>query len=934
MEFRVLGPLEVHADEAVRLGGPRPRALLGVLLVHAGQAVSAEHLIDQVWGERPPATATASLQMHVSALRKVLGARLVTTPSGYRLDATADEVDAPRFEAMVGQARDHLPERPASAAAGLAAALALWRGEPYAGVPAGSDVEAHRRRLAELRLAAQEDRLDAELAVGRHAHAVSELAGLVVEHPTRQRLAGLHLLALYRCGRTADAQAAYLRLCRAMDAELGAEPAAEVAALARAIDRRDPTLDPPSPVPRQPSRFVGRRHELERLADQLGRASLLTVTGPGGAGKTRLAMELARDTAADHPDGVHVVELASAQPGSSVAERVAAALSVQAGAGESALDALAGHLRGARALLVLDNCEHLVDDCGRVVADLLGHCAGLRILATSREPLGVAGERVWPLAGLAVPAAGDDPDVAARTEAVRLLADRGDAARPGFVVRRENASVAGELCRRLDGLPLAIELAAAQLRTLSLDEVATQIGRRLGGRLGLADRRARTAPDRHRTMRAAIDWSHDLLATDEREMFRRLSVFAGGCGAEAAERVTGQPHDVLERLVDRSVLVAEPHADGMRYRMLELVREYATERLLDAGNGELATGLRRRHAEWCAALAGQAVQAGAEHAAWMRRLAAEEPNLRAAVRWCLGVGGDAECALRIVAPLWWYWAPNGLAAEALGWLRQAMVEAERVPAPLRARTLRAAASLARHCGDPAEARTLGERSLATYRELGDAVAVAGALNGLCFTAFALRDFAEALRCAEEALAVAERAGDDLQTASALINKALSLRALDRSGGVVPMMVEARQRFRAIGERNGEAAALAGLAMMARRNGEVAECRQLALASLAAYREAGQVERQLALVNELAMVELAQGRPASALRLLAVTARERGRLRSPLVMTDEIAEEERCWADTRAALGDRAATVIASARTVSLRTVVADLLDGAGHATTP
>ncbi|HEY0804532.1 MAG TPA: BTAD domain-containing putative transcriptional regulator, partial [Pseudonocardiaceae bacterium] len=537
VDFRVLGPLRVLVDgEPARLGGPRPRAVLGALLVRVGQAVSVAHLIDQVWGEDPPATATAALQMHVSALRKVLGDRLVTAPSGYQLDATPGDVDAVRFEDMISQARRHLTERPARAVADLAAALALWDGEPYTDVPAGSDVTASRLRLVELRLSALEDRMDAELTLGRHARIVAELTGLVVEHPLREGLAGLYLTALYRCDRIADAQAYYQELRQRLDTELGLEPGPDIAALARAIDRRDPTLDPPTTIPVPPSRFIGRRGALEQLAGQLGRSRLLTVTGPGGSGKTRLALELARDTEIDHPDGVYVVELASAQDEGSIPDRLATALSVGARVDEPLTRTLITHLRDFRALVVLDNCEHLIDGCAKLAAELLSNCAGLRILATSREPLGVTGEHIWPLAGLAMPAPTDSPSSAARTEAVRLLADRGAAARAGFIIDSRNIELAGQLCRTLDGLPLAIELAAAQLRTMSLAELTAHIGRRIGTTLALADRRSRTTPERHQTMRAAIDWSYRLLSPAEQGLFRRMSVFAGGCGLDAAIR--------------------------------------------------------------------------------------------------------------------------------------------------------------------------------------------------------------------------------------------------------------------------------------------------------------------------------------------------------------------------------------------------------------
>ena len=523
MEFRVLGALEVLVSgEPARLGGPRPRAVLSTLIVHAGTPVSTGHLIDQVWGSQPPATAMASLQMHVSALRKVLGDRLVTTNSGYQLNAADDELDASRFVAIIDAVRPLLGERPTRAIADLASALALWRGEPFTGTPAGSDVAAARLRLSELWLSALEDRIEAELGLGRHGEVIAELAELVVRHPVRERLTGLYLLALYRCGRISDAQAAYQRLRAELAAELELEPGAELVSLARAIDRRDPTLNPPTQIPAPASRFIGRRREVERLAAQLGTTRLLTVTGPGGSGKTRLALELARDTTTDHPDGVYIVELASSPTGGTVADRIADALtsrtlahrprggltkSVRSRTEEPLVTTLANHLRGWRALIVLDNCEHVIAKAAAVAAELLSNCVGLRILATSREPLGVAGEEVWPAGRLDRAGQNERAATAVTTEALRLLADRGQGVRAGFTITGRDVEVASRLVRRLYGLPLAIELAAAQLRTRSLAELTNQLETKYGSQLALADRRTRTLPDRHQTMRAAIDWA-------------------------------------------------------------------------------------------------------------------------------------------------------------------------------------------------------------------------------------------------------------------------------------------------------------------------------------------------------------------------------------------------------------------------------------------
>jgi predicted ATPase/DNA-binding SARP family transcriptional activator len=863
-EFRVLGPLEVLFDGTpVPLGGPRPRALLGILLANAGTPVSADRLIDQLWGEDPPATARTSLQVHVSGLRKVLGDRVVTAAGGYVLDAGSEAVDALTFEELI-------------ATGDLVAALDLWRGDPYAGVPDSPDVVAARTRLTELRLATLEDRLDADLTRGRHAQLVAELAGLVADHPGRQRLTGFYLLALHRCGRAADALAAYEELRVRLAEQYGTEPGDELAALARAIDRRDPTLDPPSSIPVSASRFIGRRRELEQLADHLLRTRLLTLTGPGGAGKTRLALELARDTEADHVDGGHVVELSAAAPGSPVAELVGQAFGIRPRSSEPIEQVLAAQLRRTRALLVLDNCEHVVEDSARLVAELLAHCPGLRVLATSREPLGVPGEQVWLVSGLAIP------------EAVRLLAARGAEARRGFTINSGNADVAAELCRRLSGLPLAIELAAAQLRVLSLAEIDSD--------LGLADARSRTTPDRHRTLRAAIGWSHELLSSDEQTLFRGLSVFADGFRQDAAEYVTGSSADVLVRLADRSLLTTELSPGGTRYRMLELIREYAAEQLEDDRL------LRRRHAAWYAELAETANRERFD-SSWLPRLTEAIPDFRAAVGWCLGEGADIEPALRIATSLWWFWYDHGLAVEAWGWLRQALPAIESVPPALRAAMLRAASALARANRDDTEARRLGELALRAYQSLDDQLGVTSALNGLAHVALYQADYSGALAYAEECLRLTIAMGDDTRTALTHNPLGVALRGLGRLAESKAAFTVALERSMALDQHTGEAFAVSSLGSLARAEGRLAEARSLYVRSLRLYHRLDLVTGQLNALDGLAGVALDEGRAEEALRLLLAADRGWERLDARPFSADREQDREATRAGALAAVSD-------------------------------
>ncbi|SDZ35840.1 Predicted ATPase [Amycolatopsis xylanica] len=905
----MLGPVELldADDEPRHVGGPKPLAVLGVLLAHAGRTVSADHLIAQVWGDEPPATAGTALQVYVSALRKVLGARLVTVGAGYRLDA---ETDADAFTAAVAAARTHLTTHPARAVAELADGLALWRGEPYGDVGAGSDVEAARVALIELRLTATEDRIEAELALGRHRSVLAELAGLVVAHPLRERLARLRLLALYRDGRHAEARDAYRELCERLDAELGEVPAHETAALAKAIRRRDPALDPPSAIPAPPSRFVGRRKELDALTARLGVTRLLTITGTGGAGKTRLALELAGDAVPDHPDGVHVVWLATETEGAAIADRIAAALELPPAE-------LVNRLKRGRRLLVLDNCEHLVDGCATVAGDLLSHCAGLRILATSREPLGVPGEQVWPLGGLSVPSADDDDATISRSEAVRLLVARGASARPGFTLRHQDLAVAGRLCRDLDGLPLAIELAAAQLRALSLGEVADNLAKRLD----LTDHRTRTTPERHRTMRAAIESSHRLLTEAEQTAFRGLAVFAGGFEASAAERVAGVAQDVLLRLTDRSLLVAVPGADRTRFYSLRLVLDYAAERLAESGETAAA---RRRHADWCVELAETSVPSGNDPAV-VHRLMAELDNLRAAVHWCLGDGGDPGAVVRIVTALWWFCWPQGLAPEAYGWLRRAMDGGTVLPPELHARAMHAETALAMSIGDVPRALDRAERTLAAYRELDDVMGTIGALAGLCYVLLETREFARVLELAEECRAIAMAAGAEMVLVSVLNPWAQALDALGRHDEAVAMFRQARESYRAAGERGGEASTVNNLAVAFLSHGDLAQARSLFMDSLATFLDLDLALGEIEVIEGLASVELAEENPETALRMLTITARARERFGTPSFGPDRQARRESTLAAARAALGPAADEVVSAARNQPLATLVDTLL---------
>ncbi|WP_406365422.1 BTAD domain-containing putative transcriptional regulator [Streptomyces sp. NBC_00645] len=638
MRFGILGPLDIRTEDGRPLdpGGPRPRALLTLLLLHAGRTVSTERLTDGLYGAEPPAGAANALQSQISRLRKRLGAppEIRATPTGYRIDVSPDSVDAHRFEHLAREGRTALTAGDHMTAADLLReALALWRGPALADLP---DAHAQVARLDELRLTAFLDRVDADLALGGGPELVPELRERITSHPLSERLYGQLMRALHAGGRPAEALTVYEEARRILADELGTDPSPELSALhLELLQGAEPAR---RRVPAQLTRFIGRDAELRRVRTLLAQDRLVTLTGPGGAGKTRLAIEAASTgTYAD----VCVVELTDLTDGSRIPYAVLTALGVREGFRTPASDTtprLLAALEDRELLLVLDNCEHLVEEVARVAALLLGACPGVRILATSRESLGITGELLCPVPAL--------PPEAAE----RLFLDRAAAVRPGF---GGHARVAG-ICAALDGLPLAVELAAARLRTLTPDELAD----RLGDRFRVLSRGDRTKAPRHRTLRAVVEWSWDLLDDEERQLARRLTVFSGGATLAAVEAVCAVPYpeDLLASLVEKSLLES---VDG-RYRMLETIRAFAAEHLVSAGEEDR---LRDAHAGYFLGLAEEAEPClrGGGQLPWLDRLSAELGNLDAALRHL--VSADPRRALLLMAALSWFWRLRGLHGE-------------------------------------------------------------------------------------------------------------------------------------------------------------------------------------------------------------------------------------------------------------------------------
>ncbi|WP_143447710.1 BTAD domain-containing putative transcriptional regulator [Kineosporia sp. R_H_3] len=698
----VLGPLLVEAGgRTVEVGGVRLRALLARLALDAGRPVAAGTLVDALWGDTPPADAANALQTLVSRLRRALGdgALVVSGPAGYALAVAPDDVDAVRFVRLVQRARAAANGGgPADRGGALREALGLWRGPALADVAEAPFASSEAERLERLRLACREDLVEAEVAAGRAAAVVVDAETLALEHPLRDRAQALHLRALAASGRRAEALVAYEDLRARLADSLGVDPSAELQALhldllrenASAVAEEPPRTVAPkgAPLPAALTSFVGREQEVAELAAVLGVSRLVTLVGPGGAGKTRLSVEVGRGHAREGRE-VRLVELAP-HGADDVATAVADALGVrervlrERGPGDpvgpaaarssaAALDRLADAIGSRPVLLLLDNCEHVVDEAARVAEHLLVRCAGLRVVATSREPLRIDGERLHRVGPLRTPPDSATSDEALTHPAVRLLADRAAAVRPGFVVDATTLRPVVEICRRLDGLPLAIELAAARLRSLPPEVLAA----RLDDRFGLLTGGSRTALPRHQTLRAVVAWSWDLLTDDEREVAAHVAVFAGSFGEDAARAVCPAVTDVpgvLLSLVEKSLLhVAEdvpaagaPPRDGVRFRMLETIREYGVERLTETGAANAARGRHAAHFLAFAEAAEPRLRA-AEQLVWLDRLTVDRPNVLAALRWFVAEGDTAQ-AVRLGAALAWFWTLRGAHAEAATWL--------------------------------------------------------------------------------------------------------------------------------------------------------------------------------------------------------------------------------------------------------------------------
>ncbi|CAM5397213.1 hypothetical protein GCM10010329_58270 [Streptomyces spiroverticillatus] len=872
LRFDLLGPLRVwRGEEELDAGPVQQRVLLAVLLLHVNRPVSRETLVEAVWGTAPPGRAVNLLQRHAAGLRRVLEpgrparapSRLLNwTAAGYVLTVPADALDCTllteqRERGRAARAAGDLP----AAAEALHAALDLWQGRLCEGL-ACPLLDAERDRWEEQRLGVLEERIEVDLALGADADLVGELRRLIAAHPLRERLHGLLMRTLHRCGRQGEALRAYQEARRLLADELGIEPGAELRRVHQQILAADAALDPPvafpptvlgagrpailgagrrpvpgtasqpvpgatphpatgttarpvpgaaphpatnaalrpetgttphpadptepPPLPRAASRtaaddasrrggavpsrtgagvrpgavgpqpessravlrtpgnlpteltsFVGRDHELARVRELLAGHRLVTLTGVGGVGKTRLGLRAALNLQPSFRDGVWLVELSGLSDPGLVAHAVAAALDLHDQTGRAPLASLVRHLREREILLVLDDCEHLLHACAVLVDTLLRAATGLRVVATSRQPLAVDGERIVPVPPLRVLGEGG-PDE--ETPAVTLFAHRARAAVPcGFPMSAETRATVTRICSRLDGIPLAIELAAGRLRTLDPDQLLA----RLDDRFRVLTTARPTALPRHQTLRATVCWSFHLCTDDERLLWVRLSTFTDTFDLEAAEAVcagedlpAGEIYDLVDGLVDKSVLIRERCGAGIRFRLLETLREYGRDQIHDA---DLRTALRRRHRDHYLALAerGEAQWFGPGQARWAERLRLEHANFREALGFSFAAPDEGLAGARLAAALYSFWVACGYVEEAQRWLERAL-RAAGAPSRERAKALWVMSRIAYLRGDVAESLARAQECRELAGRLGDGMTLAHGTH-MAGTATLLRD---------------------------------------------------------------------------------------------------------------------------------------------------------------------------------------------------
>jgi predicted ATPase/DNA-binding SARP family transcriptional activator len=867
LELGILGPLEVRRDEApLPLPGIASRRVLAVLVVARGQWLSADGLVEELWPQRSPAPARKALQMHIVRLRRALGADAGVVQSagaGYRLDVGSLQIDAARFEYLIEEGQRVLGRDAERARTLLTEALALWRGRPMAEFEPAGSVAAESRRLEELRLAALESRIEADLYVGRHLEIIGELRGLVHAHPSRERFYAQLMLALYRAERQVDALEVYRDARWTLVEQFGVEPTQELRDLERAILQQRPTLTAAPSSRGQPAvghrttipaltrRLIGRQGETDELSRQLTSADvrLVTIVGAGGVGKTRLAREVAAAVQGHFAGGAHWIELAGLARAADVASTIATELGTVPVGGESSEDAVCRALESEDALVVIDNFEHVLD-AAPFVSTILRRCASVTVLATSRQALNVSAEHAYMLAPLAVPPIPEHAteDAVRMTPAPALFLDAAN--RHGHEVQLDDEAARdiASICTRLDGLPLALELAAARLPLFGTAELAA----RLTEAVSVLGDGPRDAPDRHRTLDATLDWSYELLDPGERSAFAGFAAFAGGATLPAAQEVTRCGLDVLQGLVDKQLLVHQVRQREGRFAMLETVRAYALRRLQDSRD---ANAVRARHLAHFARVAARRDAALLHDAdgAWFARIDRDIGNLRAALAWA--TQNDPEAALSLASDLGDYWMHKGDAEEGLRWLDGALGAAGPDTHPGRVAKAHSLRSyLLFRTDDLQAAHESAETSLELSRAAADDTLMLHAWGHLVVSAHrrGRREHAEAQ--ARDALRHARRTGNPELVAHALMLLAPSLSSRE---GVAPYR-EAVELLTRLGKQRELTLLHGNMATRANIEGRHADALAFAERAVPLTREQGDPFLIQATLGEVGLAELFLG----------------------------------------------------------------------------
>jgi predicted ATPase len=821
-------------------------------------------LIDTLWGETAPPTASKTVQKYVSRLRKEIGETLVTRGSGYAIEVDPKSTDLGRFELLLEDSED------SDRAIHLTEALELWRGDPFpdlAGLVPWHPVITH---LTELRLGATEELLDLKMDAGAGAELVPQLEDLVVEYPTRENFWAQLMLVLYRSGRQSDALGTYARLREHLGNELGIEPSPELQELEEQILLQDPSLHltranvNPTNLVAPLTSFVGRKDEMGEVVDLLTESRLVTLFGPAGSGKTRLAIEVARSLLPGFSDGAWFVDLAAVRSPDQIPSAIAASLGLASIADKAIEDVLVDYLRDRSTLLVMDNCEHISTPVAARTEFLLQNVQTLVILATSRERLGVSGEVLLEVSPLPYPQP-DDP-ASSEFEAVRLFTDRAHAANPHLDFDASSETVA-EIVRRLDGIPLAIELAAARARNVSLEDMREL----LSDRFALLTAPTRDDLGRHQTLQTAVDWSYRLLSEDKQVLFRRLSVFRGGFGIDSAAAVTGYyPLDeqdtlgLLNELVDRSLVgVAPTPAQHTRFSLLETLREYG-QTMLDSSE---APELRTAHAAYFCRFAEEAAahMRGGDHTEALRTLAQDHDNIRKALRWASTT--DTETMVRMAIAMSPYWDNVGPRAEGHEWLRRAIDLSTDLGPDLQVKVLLEASEMfsSAHASLP---RGFAERALEIAEEAGDEMGEARALRALCWALGLDEQPEEAIRYGVEALQIFQRL--DAPWEEAFCMERMGQVAYHDPKWAIDKLRLALRLFREVGDRTREALVLSKLSdRIAQSGGDLEAARGYAEQAIAISDEVGDTSEGAHARLEYGKILRRAGEPEQAIEVLEV-----------------------------------------------------------------